>query len=219
MQLNAEQERIAEHVTQQIGPIHGIIELPAPVTRVAVLHVPATQYKPFQVLCTAGMSATPMPVPEDEPERPQRIELMLGLPADWSVASSEQQHTWPARLLASLALFPQKYAAWLGVGHTVPHGEPMQPYDSSTQLCCALIAPPLSLPPEAQTITTIAKHQAHMLAVVPLFEHEVNLKLEQNVNTLFERLDNQQVNEVIDPHRRSVAGALIDLLDRNNPNA
>lgn len=213
MQLSSHQEIIAEHVAKNVGPIQGIVTIPQ--TELALLHVPATEHKPFQLLITAGMSANPMPIPDDEPENPSRIELSIGLPPEWPVEQPESKHSWPLNLLANLAQFPQAYNAWLGVGHTIPHGQPMRPYDPSTQLCCALIAPSLVLTPEAQEIT-IQNSTANIRAIVPLFEREVDLKLEEDANSLFHRLDQHKISEVLNPNRRSVAGALLDLLDQQS---
>lgn len=219
MPLTPYQEAIADHVAREIGPIHGIFEL-APAQEaslpMAVLHVPATEFKPFQLLVTAGMSAEPMPVPEDlEGPRPDPfIELVIGLPADWPTENPGEAHAWPIRLLADLATFPSEFGSWLGEGHTIPHGDPMVPYAPGTQMCCALVAPALTIPQEGQLIPLGPGRAARLFGVVPLFEREVELKLNEGVARLFERLDEHRVTEVLSPDRRSVAGTLLDLLDR-----
>lgn len=217
MDLNPHQEAVADYVVHHLGPIHGMITLGAPrpeALSLLLLHVPPTEHKPFHLLVSAGMSAQTMPVPEDlEGERPpSRIELVLGLPPEWPVESGRAEHAWPLRLLAHLARLPSEAGAWLGEGHTIPHGDPMRPYAPGTQLCCALIAPPLAVPPEVQIIP-LPGGSAQLLAVVPLFEREVETKLTEGSEKLFERLDQHGVNEVLNPTRRAVAGALLDLLD------
>gem|GEM_PF-6439728 len=40
----------------------------------------------------------------------------------------------------------------LGAGHTVPNGDPAEPYAANTQLCCALLAPPSIAPDGFETL-------------------------------------------------------------------
>ena len=218
MALTQHQEIVAEHVVRTIGSIEGVFELGRPQTEslpMALLHVPATEFKPFHLLVTAGMSAEAMTLPDDlEAEPPTRVELVLGLPEDWPLMNPGPEHAWPVRLLADLARFPSEFSGWIGEGHTIPNGDPMVPYAASTQTACALIAPALSVPGDGQTIRLPGDAQAQLLGVVPLFPYEVDLKLKEGSAGLFERLDAHRVTEVLDPHRRSVAGELLDLLDR-----
>ena len=184
-----------------------------------MLHVPATDHKPFQVLVTAGMSSQTMEIPEEQTNIARNIELMLGLPADWPLEDPSPTFVWPLKLLLSLARFPFTFeGGWLSVGHTIPNGQPMCSYDSSTQLCCALVAPPLSVSESARRFATETK-DVHLLALVPLFEHEVTFKLEEGTDALLQRLDQHRVNEVLNPTRRAVAGTLLDLMDTQGHNS
>lgn len=202
-----------------IGPIHGIFELglgPEGNHPLALLHVPATEHKPFQLLMTAGMSAQPMKIPDEvePPIPPDRIELAIGLPPDWKVDDPESEQAWPIWLLAELGRFPTESGGWLGQGHTLPNGDPMKPYASSTQTCCALVAPALTMPREAREIPLPGDAFAVIHGVVPLFEREVELKLEKGVDALLRKLDEHRVSELLDPKRRSVAGTLLEMLDK-----
>ncbi len=220
MALNPHQELVAEHVAAHIGPVTGVFELsPAQdgSLPLALLHVPATEYKPFQVLVSAGMSAEPMAVPDDlDPAPPARVELLIALPGDWSLERPTPEQVWPIRLLADLARFPSEFGGWIAAGHTIPNGDPMVPYGPATQMCCALVAPPLTVPPEAQSVRGPEGELAQLLGLVPLFKGEVDLKLNEGSERLFERLDDHRVNELLDRSRRSVAGSLLDLLDRKS---
>lgn len=214
--LTPEQEAVALHASREIGPVHGMIGLRAPredSLPMALLHIPPTEHKPFQILVTAGMSARAMPVPDDVEDEAEHIELVLGLPPDWPVEDASPEKAWPLQLLARLARFPSEAEAWLCPGHTIPNGNPPHPYASDTQLSCALIAPPLTLLPEAKTLAG-PQGEVQLLAVVPVFEREVELKVEKGSDELFSRLDEHGVTEILDPHRRAVAGGtLFDLLD------
>ena len=69
-------------------------------------------------------------VPEDAGAE-TRAELMIALPAEWKLADSQledERWYWPIRNLKALARLPHEYETWLGFGHTVPNGDPPEPY-------------------------------------------------------------------------------------------
>lgn len=220
MELTPHQEAVADFVFERFGPIEGMFDLAGPRPEsipLKLMYLPATEEKPFQLLATSGMCAQPMDIPEeldgDEVPPPRRIELLMGLPPDWPVTAATGEQMWPLRLMSHLARLPSEATGWLGEGHTIPNGDPMITYAPSTQFCCALIAPPLLLPTEEQVIELPEGQAARLLAVVPLFEKEVDTKLKDGADALFDRLDAHKVNEVLMPGRRAVSGDLIDLLD------
>ena len=179
-------ETIANHVSQYIGPVEGFLELGqhyegAP--EIQLLHIPATENKPFQVLVSSGMSSKPMPVPEDA-NSSTRVELVMGLPEEFDLANNNPDHIWPVQLLASLAHFPTELGAWLGIGHSIPNGSPPEPYSPGTQFCCAAIGPALLIPMEGQSCPHPQGYQVSFLGVVPIFKHEMELKIEQRCTRL-----------------------------------
>ena len=215
----AQREAFLEHVAQFVGPVEGVISV-APVAPglppIDLVHVAPTDAKPWQVLVTLGMSAEPMRIPDDFPDEPRRAELVIGLPPDWPLdgeALRDPAFRWPLRLLATLASFPAASGQWLSVGHTVPNGEPPHPYVEGLGFCCAMLAPPITLLPEFRTLSLSDDSDVVFYAVVPLFEREMELKVSEGTKALLERFDKQDVCEILDVRRRSVAGTLIDLLD------
>jgi hypothetical protein len=82
-------------------------------------------------------------------EAPKFVELLMTLPGDWRLdqASFEDEAWyWPVRLLKVLARLPHKYKTFLSYGHTVPNGDPAEPYASNTKLCGALLLPAATAP-------------------------------------------------------------------------
>ena len=214
-----EREAYLRHIAEFLGPVSGIISV-APVAPglplIDLVHVSATESKPWQVLVTLGMSATPMELPEAYADEARYAELVIGLPPDWpleGVALNEVAHRWPLRLLATLASFPAASGQWLSVGHTVPNGEPPHPYVEGLGFCCAMLAPPITLLPEFRTLELSSEKSVVFHAVVPLFEREMELKVAEGTRALLERFDKHQVSEILDVERRSVAGTLFDMLD------
>ncbi len=204
---------------QWVGPIATRIDLgpPAPSAEsIEIVHVPASEDKPFQALITNGMSAHPMAVPDDV-ESADRLELLCCLPNGWPLGEEDiKGHAgWPIRLLGQIAAFPLLYGGWLGFGHTLPNGDPAAPYAEDTEQSCALILPPLTMMPEFINTVLPSGRPVQFLAVVPIYQIEADLKVEKGVNELLKRFDRKGVNEVINPTRRSVAGTLLEILDNN----
>ena len=212
--IEALREALYAHVAQWVGPIAGGVTVDTAAGPIELLHVPATAHKPFQVLLTAGMSFRPMTVPEDEAAS-CHAELMLSLPADWPVDEahlSEVRWSWPLRLLATTAAFPYAYEGWLAPGHTLPNGDPPQPYVIGLDFCGVLITPPLTLLSEARRLR-VEDQDIDFFGLVPVFEREIELKRQEGAGALLARFDQRGVSELLQADRRSAAGLLLDILD------
>ena len=168
-----------------------------------------TDARPFYTLFTTGMGDLPMAAPESY-EHLARAELMLCLPSSWPLGGdsfNNEEFYWPIGLMKFLARFPHEYETWLGEDHTIPNGDPPDPFDDSTGLCGTILARPATLAPEQHALTS--RHgPVQIYAVVPLYEDEMNLKLKKGADALLKALRKKGVNEVIDPKRGSVARRL-----------
>ena len=200
------QERIEEHVAQHLGPIETVFhELVSEFVHLDVLIVEPTDERPFRTLVTCGMSSRPMEA-EDPDDR--YAELLIALPADWPMgeeAWSDDRNSWPVRALKQLARMPHEYGFELGVGHTVPNGDPAEPYARGTDLCCALVAPGQTTP-EAFDALDLPEGTVRFHALYFMHPGEVDLKLEQGMDALWSAYAEAGVTEIVDPGRPSVAG-------------
>ena len=216
--LQPETRRVLiDHVSRYMGQVAGVLRVPASKgAPIDLLHVPATEHKPYHVFVTAGLSAAPMAVPEGDPT-PRWAELLLSLPPDWPLESEalrEIEYRWPLELLAGLAAYPHATGRWLGGGHTFPNADPLEPYVPGLDFCAALIVPPLTVFSEARRMVGPSGDQVALWAVVPIFERELELKLAEGVEALLTRFDRAGVNELLDVGRSSVAGLWVELLQK-----
>lgn len=207
-------ERIRDHVETYLGQVVGVVDAGSGSgIELEILHVDVTESKPFHLLITSGMSDRAMPVPEDMEASP-RAELILGLDASWPFGPEhvgDRRHVWPLQLLVSMARLPHGHGLWFGAGHTVPNGNPPHPYVPETELCGALVAPPVAVPPEFLRLS-VDEGVIEFLGVVPVYAEEMQLKVERGIEALYQRLDEHHINEVMVPDRRKVAGGLFELL-------
>ena len=204
---------IGEFVTEHIGPVTNVFhEIQSDIVRVDLLVVGPRAERPYTTLVTCGMSGLPMNVPIIDPEDVGRLpelrfaELLLCLPPDWPLtveAFQQEEHYWPVRWLKKIARLPHLHQAWLGVGHTIPNGDPARPFAANTSFCCWLVEHPVLLPAEALKLRLPNRH-INFYSLVPLYEAEMNVKVNRGMPTLTQALDAHHVSELIDLQRASV---------------
>lgn len=200
------------HHGQECDVFH---ELVSDVVHIDLLHAAPTDDLPFHTLMTCGLSERPMPAPAELPDA-RYAELMLRLPPEWpmnSEAFEDESVYWPLRLLKFLARFPHEYDTWLWLGHTVPHGDPPEPFAPDTELCGAIVLPPV-LGPDGFERAEAAGRDINVHAVIPLHADEMELKLRKGSDALVERLDQAGLSELLDPGRVSVASRRRGLFGR-----
>jgi hypothetical protein len=165
-----------------------------------------TSTRPYHTLVTTGMSDRPMQAPA-RAEAFRYAEVLICLPPEWQLSQADfekEQWYWPVRWLKILARFPHEYDTWLGFGHTLPNGDPPQPFAPNTTLCCSLLLPPILAPEGFATFEIDSQRQVHFYALVPLYREEMEFKLQQGLEPLIERLDKAGVNELLNIRRKNV---------------
>jgi hypothetical protein len=201
-------EEISAHITTHLGPIRSVFhEIVSDTVHIDVHWVEPTAAVPFIRLVTSGMSDLPMSMPPDC-DAPRYLELMVTLPADWQLDEAslrDERWYWPVRWLKILARLPHKHQTWLGWGHSIPNGDPPEPYAANTKLCCALILPPIAVPDGFRSLRLRDDKEIHFMSVVPIHAAEMSLKLLKGTDALTERFDRHGISELIDPARRDVA--------------
>ncbi len=105
-----------------------------------------------------------------------------------------------------LARFPHEYETWLGLMHTIPHGDPPQPYAENTFLCGAILLPPVTVEPDFQQLEISPEKTINFYAITALHGDEMDLKLSKGAGALMEGFDKYDVSEIVDPFRPSSLG-------------
>ncbi|SCG71110.1 suppressor of fused domain protein [Micromonospora inositola] len=199
-------EAIERHIERHFGPIAFVWhELASDLVHVDVHVVAPTPERPFHTLVTSGMSDRPMTVPPEAGVSPY-AELMMCLPADWPMTAEafrDDSAYWPIRVLKTVARLPHEYDTWIGAWHSVPNGDPAQPYAPDTPFVGVVVTPMLRCAPEARTVTTDSGKEISLLALVPLHPAEVRLKLTEGTEALLNAFDRVAVSELFDPARPS----------------
>jgi hypothetical protein len=200
-------QQISEHIERHLGPVDTVFhELVSDAVHIDVHIVKPTAAFPHIRLVTSGMSDLPMSTP-DEIDAPKYIELMMTLPPDWKVDQSsfeDERWYWPVRLLKQLARLPHKYQTWLGFGHTIPNGDPAEPYAEDTGFSGAIILPSASAPESFHTLDIPGVKTVTFYSVVPLYTSEMEFKLRLGTDKLLDLFDRKGFNDVVVPNRNNV---------------
>lgn len=200
-------EQISSHIERHYGKIAMVFhEVISDLVHIDVHWVQPTVERPYHTLITSGMSDRPMATPEGA-EDFRFGELVISLPPEWPIsmeAFKDECHYWPLRQLKTLARFPHEYDTWLSFGHTVPNGDPAEPYAKNTKLCCALLLFPLLVDSAFWSLVVNPKKTIRFFSLVPLYRAEMELKLKQGTDPLLDKLGAHEVNELLNPQRVNV---------------
>jgi hypothetical protein len=204
---DVEAERWAQHLGRHFESEPSVFhELLSDTIHLDVLVYGATAARPYHVLVTQGMSALPMTVPEGAEEL-CFAELMVVLPKPWIVegeGAGDERWYWPMRALKSVARLPHLYETWIGPGHTIPNGDPAEPYAEGTKQSCVIVAPPVLFEDTLHYCDVAPDKRVWLYALVPLYDDETSFKLEHGAEAMFEKMNAKGLTELIDPERRSV---------------
>ncbi len=199
-------ERISDHIEEFVGPVATVFhELLSDLVHIDVHIVEPSPERNYYTLVTSGMSDRPMHAPEGAEEL-RYAELLIALPPDWPMGQEDWKkpdNYWPVWLLKFLARFPHEYETWLWGMHTVPNGDPPEPYSGNTELCAAMLLPPIRTEEGFRELRIDDDKTIHFFAIVPLHQDELELKLKEGAEALFDGFDEHRVSELLDPSRPS----------------
>jgi Suppressor of fused protein (SUFU) len=209
--VEAGAEEIERHVTEHFGePSTVLHEILSEIVHLDIHVIKPRPDRNCWTLFTTGMSDRPMTT--NGPEATRFAELMLSLPPDWRVdllrltppSDDVEQWYWPIRWLKILARLPHEYGTWLGPYHTVPNGDPPEPFAADTRLCCWMLLPPVRVPADAREVTLADGRTVRLLVLHALYPEEMRLKLDKGSDALLSAFDRADLSEVLTPDRASV---------------
>lgn len=201
-------EEISDHINKHLGEIDWVFhELVSDTVHIDVHFLKANKNRPYHILVTSGMSDLPMTLPEGI-EANRYMELMVFLPETWKISEEdfkENNWYWPIENLKFLARFPHKYDSWLSFGHTMPNGNPPDYFADNTKLNGVIILPPISVPDEFRSLKINDDKEIHFYSYVPLYQEEMDLKLNKGTDELLDRFDKNSIADIVDIKRKNVA--------------
>jgi hypothetical protein len=200
-------EKIEEHFEKHIGKIESVFhEIISETVHIDVHHIKPTAARNYHTLFTTGMSFLPMNTPEGL-DHHQYAELMVCLPPAWPISDAgfqDDNNYWPIRWLKMLARLPHEYNSWLGPAHTIPNGDPPTPLSSQTKMSGIMLLPSTIASADFKTLTMPSGTIVRFYSIIPLYQEEMNYKLNNGAEALLDKLNKEQVNEIIHLKRKNV---------------
>ncbi|MBL8877904.1 MAG: suppressor of fused domain protein [Phycisphaerales bacterium] len=199
-------EAISEHISKHLGPVKLVFhEIVSDIVHIDVHWVAPRPDRPFHTLVTTGMSDRSMDAPPGAEGR-EYAELMAFLPPDWRLGRADledERWYWPVRWLKILARFPHQFDTWLWEWHTVPNGDPPEPFAANTRLSGVMLMTPQNAPPEFAELV-IGDKTIHFFALMPLYAEEMSHKLKHGAETLLPRFRKHGITDLVDVDRPNV---------------
>jgi len=209
---------VSSHIEKHLGTEPTVFhEVLSDLVHVDV-HISApTSDRACWVLTTSGMAERPMKAPDAVSEC-EFAEVYVCLPPHWPGLSGgsdevkfidddhplhEPENYWPIHMLKSIARLPHEYETWLWGGHTVPNGDPAEPFADNTGFCCMALLPGLETPAGFDEMR-VGDRDVAFFALWPLYKEEMELKLTKGMDALLERFERAGITEVIDVNRPNV---------------
>ncbi|WP_299120929.1 suppressor of fused domain protein [uncultured Tenacibaculum sp.] len=192
-------DEISNHIEKYIGEIHMVFhEIISDQVHIDIHWVKPTKERPFHTLITSGMSDKPMNTPADIQDS-SYTELSICLPENWKISEDsfkDEKNYWPIRWLTYLARFPHKYNTWLSYGHTIPNGNPPEPFAENTKLNTIVLLPSIIFNENFHCLR-LENKSINFYSLIPLYEEEVNLKMKKGVEALFNGFDKHNISDIL----------------------
>lgn len=202
-------EQIVAYFEKHLGTTATVFhEIISDLVHIDVHVIEPNEERDYYTLFTTGMSDKPMHVPNGLDEL-KYAEIYTCLPKEWLLTQEsfkDETNYWPVRVLKTLARLPHEYDTWLGLGHTVPNGDPTVPYAQDTKLCCAMVTYPMMVEDTEDFMQLKIRDDKviNFYYIFPLYEEEMNYKLHYGADKLIDRFEKNDIDIVIDPNRKNV---------------
>ena len=189
---------VQRHIERRIGHFNRVFhEIVSPDIRVDVAIIEPTPERNYYTLVTMGMGAHRMTVPRDlEGENFDRAELIICLPPDWPLNSSNEMWFWPVKWLKVMARLPGEQHTWLAWGHTVSNNEPLA---ENTKLSGVIVCTMDDFDEGADKCILPNGECINFYQIVPLYSEEIEYKLGHSKEELLHLLDG--IDYVVDLNR------------------
>jgi len=200
-------EKISDHIEKHIGPVATVYhELVSDLIHNDIHIVEPTPERNCYTLVTSGMSDLAMNAPEEYSDY-RYAELLICLPPEWPMDDAswkKEDNYWPVRMLKFLARFPHEYQTWLWSMHTLPNGNPAEVFANNTKMSGVILLPPVTVSEDFHELVIDEDKTIYFLSTIPLHEDEMDLKLKEGAEALFDGFDKNDISEILIPSRNSI---------------
>ena len=182
---------------------HRVSQIPSTGEEFPLLIIDLELASPVSVLMTNGLSDYKMPVPEKYQGR-EFNELYFCLPSYWDWQDIENPNlNWVFTWIRKMATYVIEKQTWFGVGHTIPSGKDGLAISSTMKQNNFLFTDPILLDRALEPLK-INEKTIHFLAIVPIFQDEMDYKQARGAFKFLQKLNSANVTEKLDDYRSTV---------------
>lgn len=185
-------DAVTAHLESHVGKVAIVFhEIVSPLIHLDVHRVDPSAGRAFTTLCTTGCAERAMTPPPSVDPKWSYAELLCVLPPDWRLdEASLQDERWyfPIRWLKTFARLPHTYSSWICYGHTLPNGDPPEPFAPGVGFCSVALLLPYPFDPGFAALE-LPGRTIHFWMMVPLFREELQFKLSNGMEALSQRLE------------------------------
>lgn len=153
-----------------------------------------------RVLMTNGLSDYRMPVTPKYAGR-EHNELFFCLPSYWDLEDVDNpRFNWVFDWIQRLTKHILEKQTWFGVGHTISAGNPPVELSETMKQKHFIFSDPMLLHQELAPLTIEGK-TIRFLAIVPIFDDEIDYKTGKGTYKFQQKLAQQNISEMLDDYR------------------
>ena len=179
----SELEEISDFIENTFGNYDYVLhEVVSPDIHVDIIIIPPTQERNYYTLCTMGVGAHRMDVPDElryESLIAERAEYLIYLPADWNLTEEgmeDERNYWPIRLLKDFARMPIETESWVAWGHSFSQEEE-EPFAEGAPYSSAVLLSPQPIIDNIVSCPLSVGKSIDFYQVFPLTHDELKYKL------------------------------------------
>lgn len=194
-------------IDENFGKVDSVFhEIVSPDIHVDIAMIAPTEERPYYILSTMGMGAHRMNVPSELDEyRLHYAELIVYLPKEWDIQSSDENSYWPIRWLKSLARLPIDCDTWLGYGHTIAVGENHETLSSNNRFEGIGLIDATTKDNKIAMFKMKNQKVLHFYQMIPLYGDEMEYKLAtEDIASIMDKFDEQKISYIVDINRKKV---------------
>lgn len=199
----AEMNEISYFIENTFGSYDFVFhEIASPDIHVDIAIIPPTEERNYYTLCTMGVGAHRMNVPDQYrygSHVAEHAELLIYIPADWDLSEenlNDERNYWVIRLLKDFARMPIETDSWIAWGHSLSQQE-NEPYADGVPYSAALLLSPQPDIYDRTSLSLSTGKTIDFFQVFPLTEEEMEYKINCNndeecdfpVDEMFNRFD------------------------------
>lgn len=203
---NSELKKYESFIEKEYGDFDEVLhEIVSPDIHLDIAIVPPTDGQPYYKLITMGAGAYKMNVPRElKSYKLEHAEYAIFLPKEWDIKSDREEYYWAVRQLKNIARLPIETDSWLAYGHTVTANEDFSPVASNTGFNSFVLINSINknnrtVPPLKLGLTK----KINFYQVFPLYNEEVNYKIENSLEKLIARFSDKDFDPVVNINRKN----------------